>query len=208
MKLLLFLLIAVSAFGQSSATLQFAGTNVGSTITVNPNGFTPEIQGIEIQGQVAGCSGVTLTSQITNASTSFPVTTIPAGCTILPGWGLALGCVAGGGSCTEVATVKAAGCSAGSCPVVQHQLGTSGGSFAAGSAVTVLWGGDGNNFLCNRVILPYLVYLANLGAATVNAAPVPGLGSTPVTTQNAAMAIAVSINNSTIAGAFSCTPSQ
>jgi hypothetical protein len=210
-KLLLIFASAVMAWGQSSsATIQFAGTNVSAILTVNAAGFTPEIQGIEITQQVGACNGTVLQAQITSGSASIPLT-VPAGCTITPGMGIAIGCAAGGGSCTSVSTVKAAGCTGSapvSCPVVQGQLGTTPGTYAAGSAVTILKGGDGNNWLCNAVILPVLQSLAQLGAATVNTAPVPATASTAVATQNTAIATAVSANALTIAGAFSCTPGQ
>ena len=212
MRLIIALLFSASLWAQSSsATIQFAGTNVGAIITVNAAGFTPEIQGIEINGQVAGCAGITLQAQITSGSTSMPLTTIPAGCTITPGMGIALGCAASpGGSCTSVSTIKAAGCSGSplSCPVVQSQLGTTAGTYAAGSAVTILWGGDGNNFICNKVLVPYLVYLAQQGAATVNNPAQAALASSAVATQNAAMTTAATSIASTIAGAFSCAPTQ
>ncbi len=207
MKILLtFALFAASAFAQSAVTIQFSGTNVGAILTVNPNGFTPEIQGIEITQQVSGCSGTTLQAQITSASASMPLT-VPVGCTITPGMGIALGCAAGGGSCTSVSTIKAAGCSGSplSCPVAQGQLGTTPGTFAVNSPVTILKGGDGNNWLCNAVILPVLQSLAQLGTAKVQDAPIPALASSTVASQNAAIASADK-NAVTIAGAFTCAP--
>lgn len=202
-SILLLSALALSA-QSSSATIQFAGTSVGAILTVNAAGFTPEIQGIESTSQVGTCSGATLTSQITSSSTSIPLT-LPSGCAVLPGMGIALGCAANGGSCTSVATVKAAGCSAGSCSVSQGQLGTTPGTYAAGSVVTILIGGDGNQFVCAK-ILPVLQALAQLGAATSQPAPLPQAASTGVATQNSAIATAVAANNSTIAGAFSCAP--
>jgi hypothetical protein len=208
-RLILLLLITTSAFGQSAtATIQFSGTPIGAIITVNPNGFVPEIQGIEVTQQVGACSGASLQAQITSASTSIPLT-VPSGCTVLPGMGIALGCAAGGGSCTSVSTIKAAGCSGTplSCPVVQGQLGTTPVTYASGVAVTILKGGDGNNFLCGAM-LTILQTLAQLGAATVNNPAVPAAASTAVATQNTAITTAVGTINSTIAGAFSCTPTQ
>lgn len=197
-------------WGQSSSTtIQFSGTSVGAILTVNANGFTPEIQSIEIQQQAAACAGTVLQSQITSASTSIPLT-VPGGCTITPGMGIALGCALTGGSCTSVSTVKAAGCtgtSPVSCPVVQSQLGTTAGTYAAGAPVVILNGGDGNQILCGAM-LKILQTWAGFGALTVTSAPFPQAASSAVATQNTAITTALAAINAAIAGAFSCVPTQ
>jgi hypothetical protein len=210
MKTILFLALAATALAQSSSTtIQFVGTSVGATLTVNAAGFPPEINGIEVTQVVGGCSGITLQSGITSTSTSITLTGVPASCTITPGMGIYLGCAAGGGSCTSGSTIKAAGCSGSplSCPVVQGQLGTTPGTYATGTAVTILLGGDGNQFVC-AVLLQHLKFLAQLGAVGYVPAAVPSAASTAVATQNSTIQTAIAANTSTISGAFTCTPTQ
>lgn len=196
------LLTAALGFGQSvPVTIQFPGENIGTILTVNPNGFAPEIAGIETLLNPA-CSGLTLTQPVTASSTTFTLSN--ASC-VLPGNGIGLGCAAGGAGCTEVAGVKAAGCANNICPVAQHQIGTTGGNYPAGTPVTVTAFGWGSS-LVGCGIIPILQALAQKGSAATTQPANTSFASTAVAAQNATIASAAATILSLINGAFTCAP--
>lgn len=197
-----FILTAAPALAQSATeTFQFAGEPLGFTTTVNPNGFTPEINGLEGLPNPACSGGITLASGVTAGSTTFTLS--DASC-VKPGNGLAFGCAPTGGSCTMVAVVKAAGCTNNVCSVIQGTLGTTPGTFASGTPVTVMQFGTGGALSC--ALIPIYQALAQKGAATVTPPVSPSSASTAVATQNTAIATAAAAITSLINGAFTCTP--
>lgn len=202
-KLLALSFLAVNCYAQSSATLQFAGETVGAVLTVNTNGFTPEIQGLENLIVSTG-NNILLTVGVTAGSTTYTLSNATG---VLPGMGLAFGCSVGGGNCSVVAVVKAAGCTANVCQVVQGTLGTTGnlGVFAIGTPVTVIQYGNGSMLTCS--LLDKYRYLAQAGAATASTPNNSSLASTAMATQNAAIAAAAAANAAIIAAAFTCVPS-
>jgi len=202
--LCIFLISAASLMAQSAtATFQFAGEPLGFTVTVNPNGFTPEINGLEGLLNPA-CSGtITVTAQVTAGSTTFTLS--DASC-VKPGNGLAFGCAAAGGGCAAVAVVKLAGCTANVCSVIQGTLGTTPATFPIGTPVTVMQFGTGGALSC--AMIPIYQALAQKGAVTVTPPVSPANASTAVATQNTAALNAASANTTTINGAFTCLPNQ
>jgi hypothetical protein len=195
---------------QSTATIQFSGevNTVSQTLTVNTNGFTPEINGLEsllAPGcyQPGGAPIYTLTAAVTSVSTSYTISN--AAC-VQPGMGIAIGCAGSGGNCSIVAIVKAAGCAGNVCPVVQGQLGTTAGSYAIGTPVTIIQYGNGESAVCGTALIS-LKQFAQLGAATASV-PVSSTTSTAIATQNSVISAALASIASIISGAFTCTPSQ
>jgi len=202
--LCIFLLAASSALAQSaSATFQFAGEPLGFTVTVNPNGFTPEINGLESQLNPT-CSGLTLASGITAGSTSYTVAGITSQCVFSPGNGFGIGCAATGGGCAVVAVIKAAGCNTGTgvCPVIQGTLGTTPGTYPTGTPVTVMQFGTGGATVC--ALIPILQTFAQRGAVTVTQPVNSANASTAIAAQNATITTAAATILSLINGAFGC----
>lgn len=200
--LLTFILTAASILGQSaSAIFQFPGEPLGFTITVNPNGFTPEINGLETQLN-SSCSGLTLASGVTSSSQTFTLANVSSNCVIGPGNGLAFGCGPSGG-CTNVAVVKAAGCTNNVCSVIQGTLGTTPGTFAAGTPVTVIQFGTGGATVC--ALIPILQNFAQRGAVTIIQPSNPANASAAIATQNTTITTAAATILSLINNAFTCT---
>jgi hypothetical protein len=198
------LLSAASMLAQSaSATFQFAGEPVGFTVTVNPNGFTPEINGLESQLN-STCSGLTLASGITSGSTSYTLAGITSQCVFSPGNGLAIGCASSGGGCAVVSIIKAAGCNTGTgvCPVIQGTLGTAPGTYPSGTPITVLQFGTGGATVC--ALIPILQTFAQRGAVTVTQPANSANASTAIAAQNATITTAAATILSLINGAFGC----
>jgi hypothetical protein len=185
----------------ATATFQFGGEPLGFTTTVNSNGFTPEIQGLETLLAQGCSSGITLASGVTSGSTSFTLS--DASC-VKPGMGLAFCPTVGAGNCTLVAVVKAAGCTANVCSVIQGTLGTTPGTYASGTPVTVMQYGTGGSLSC--ALIAIYQTLAQKGAVTVLQPANSALASTAVATQNTAITTAAATIASLINGAFTCVP--
>lgn len=203
---LIALIFSASAWAQSAtATFQFAGEPLGFVTTVNPNGFVPEINGLEglLNSACGSAAPITLTVAVTSASTTFALSN--ASC-VQPGNGLAFGCAPTGGGCSLVAVVKAAGCTNNVCSVIQGTLGTTPASFPIGTAVTVMKFGTGGALSC--ALIPIYQALAQQGAVTVTQPVNSALASTAVATQNATITTAAAAILSLINGAFACAPNQ
>jgi hypothetical protein len=175
--------LAVSAFAQSTLTIQMPGEGAVS-VTLSAQAIPSMISYIE-NAPAAGVAGSTLTAAATSAATTMTVAALNGATT---GMGLCFGTAP---SCTEVDLIT--GISSLTLTLTRATLGTTAAAYSSGQAFTYLQSGDGSE------------WLANVMKATITQAMTSFPGPT-IAAANAAIATQSATITSTVAAGFTKTP--
>lgn len=180
MKYLLALIFATVALAQATITITVPG-ETSTTITIQPEGFS----GIEnaMESQVLSFPGapVTLTGSTTTSSTTFAVSAVPAGLSVING-------VMIGGEVSQISAISGLNLT-----VERARLATTAAASASGTVVKFITAGKGG------ALIAYLLSQWLTANLPTYPGPIIAGAQATIATQNATI-------NTTIAGVATVAP--